>query len=190
MSYSLISLLGSRLPRALGGACALLGCIASIGCSARADIPELVVTQTDIAFDGVPRLPGITDVTTTLETEFDHPKGANLPDMLDPELYPLSGQVTARGDMQDLSFIQDLKLTLSSRSSDAPPPRVVASYHRASAGAGRTIQLVTDNDQDVLEYWSTKNAFYDLQISGILPENAWAVDVVVSFSGKLSISSN
>jgi hypothetical protein len=190
VTYSLTSPVDSRLFRALGGACALLGCLANLGCSARADIPELVVTQTDVAFDGVPRLPGVSDVTTTLETEFDHPKGAGLPDMLDPELYPLSGQVKARGTMTDLSFIEDLKLTLSSRSADAPPPRVVASYHRSSANAGRTLPLQTDNDQDVLEYWSTKNAFYDLEISGVLPEDAWAVDVVVSFSGKLSISSN
>jgi hypothetical protein len=83
-----------------------------------------------------------------------------------------------------------LKLTLASRSSDAPPPRVVASYHRTGAGTGRLLQLKTDNDQDVLEYWSTKNAFYNLEVSGVLPEDGWAVDVVVSFSGKLSISSN
>ena len=190
MTYSLTSRVNSRLPGALGGACALLGCLASLGCSASADIPELVVTQTDLAFEGVPRLPGSSDVTTTLETEFDHPKGAGLPEMLDPELFPLAGQVKARGTMQDLSFIEDLKLTLSSRSSGAPPPRVVASYHRSGSNAGRILQLRTDNEQDVLEYWSTKNAFYELEISGVLPENGWSVDVVVSFSGSLSISSN
>ena len=189
MTHSLTSLLDSRLPRALG-AWTLLGCLAGLGCSASADIPKLVVTQSDVAFDGVPRVPGISDVTTTLETEFDHPKGAGLPDMLDPVLYPLSGQVKARGDMQDLSFIEDLKLTLSSRSPDAPPPRVVASYHRTNSDTGRLLQLKTDNEQDVLEYWSTKSAFYDLEVSGVLPEDEWAVDVVVSFSGKLSISSN
>jgi len=124
VTHALTFLLESHLPRALG-AWTLLGCLAGLGCSASADIPELVVTQSDIVFDGVPRVPGLSDVTTTLETEFDHPKGAGLPDMLDPELYPLSGQVKARGDMQDLSFIEDLKLTLSSRSPDAPPPCVV-----------------------------------------------------------------
>jgi hypothetical protein len=93
--------------------------------------------------------------------------------------------------MQDLSFIESLKLTLSSRSPDAPPPRVVASYQRPASGKpGSVLSLKTDNDQDVLEYWGTRNAFYDLEVSGILPEDAWAVDVVVAFSGKLSISSN
>jgi hypothetical protein len=191
VTNSLASLLARPLPHTLGGACALLGCLASLGCSASADLPEVRVTQSGVSFDGVPRFPGVTDVTTTLETEFDHPKDATLPEMLDPELYPLSGQVLARGSMQDLSFIQELKLTLASRAADAPPPRVVASYKQSgSKRAGKVIDLKTENDSDVIQYWDTKNAFYDLEISGVLPEDAWAVDVVVSFSGKLSISSN
>ncbi|HEU4577583.1 MAG TPA: hypothetical protein VFS67_04980 [Polyangiaceae bacterium] len=182
---------GSRLRFGLAGVGLLLGALASVGCSASADIPKVVVTQSDVAFDGVPRLPGVPDVTTTLETQFDHPKDATLPDSLDPELFPLSGEVKARGSMQNLSFIDSLKLTLSSRSPDAPPPRVVATYQRPPSGkAGSVLALKTDNDHDVLDYWSTKNAFYDLEISGVLPADAWAVDVVVAFSGKLSISSN
>jgi hypothetical protein len=181
----------ARLARTFGGAGLLLGGLVSLGCSASAEIPEVVVTQSDVGFDGVPRLPGIPDVTTTLETQFDHPKGLGLPEAFDPELYPLAGQVKATGSMADLSFIQELKLTLSSRSEGAPAPRVVASYRAPSSGTvGKLIELETDNDSDVLEYWGTKNAFYDLEVSGVLPENAWAVDVIVSFSGKLSISSN
>jgi len=82
----------------------------------------------------VPRLPGLPDVTTTLETQFDHPKNAGLPEAFDPKLYPLSGQVKATGSMADLSFIDELKLTLSARSEGAPAPRVVASYRRPSSG--------------------------------------------------------
>jgi hypothetical protein len=191
MAHSFASFRASHLRAGLAGAGLLLGSLASIGCSASADIPKVVVTQSDVAFDGVPRVPGLTDVTTTLETQFDHPKDATLPDALDPELFPLSGEVKARGSMQDLSFIDSLKLTLSSRATDAPPPRVVATYQRSgSSKAGNVLELKTDNEQDVLEYWGTKNAFYDLEISGVLPEDAWSVDVVVAFSGKLSISSN
>lgn len=169
----------------------LLASLASVACSASADIPEVKVTQSDVTFDGVPRVPGLTDVTTTLQTQFDHPKGLGLPDMLDPELYPLAAQVQARDGMDNLAFIQEIKLTLASRADDAPPPIVVASYRRTgSTASGRKIELQTDSDSDVLSYWETKNAFYDLEVSGILPENNWAVDVVFSFSGKLSISSN
>lgn len=169
----------------------LLAALASVACSASADIPEVKVTQSDVAFDGVPRVPGLTDVTTTLQTQFDHPKGLGLPDMLDPELYPLAAQVQARGSMESLGFIQEIKLTIASRADDAPPPVVVASYRRnGSSASGKSIQLKTDSDSDVLAYWETKDAFYDLEVSGVLPEDSWAVDVIFSFSGKLSISSN
>ncbi|HKO89689.1 MAG TPA: hypothetical protein VJU61_00960 [Polyangiaceae bacterium] len=168
-----------------------LAALASVGCSASADIPEVVVTQTGVGFDGVPRVPGVTDVTTSLETQFDHPSGMELPDFLDPELHPLSAQVAATGSMEDLSFIESLTLTLTSRSPDAPPPRVVASYERPAAGTvGKVISLRTDRDSDVLKYWGKEGAFYDLAVSGILPQDNWAVDVSFSFSGHLSISSN
>jgi hypothetical protein len=169
----------------------LVAAFASVGCSASADIPEVVVTQTGVGFEGVPRLPGVNDVTTSLETQFDHPDGMELPDFLDPELHPRWAKVTAQDGMADLAFIDSLTLTLTSRSPDAPPPRVVASYERASHGTiGKTIDLHTDRDSDVLEYWGKEGAFYDLAVSGILPQDHWAVDVTFSFSGQLSISSN
>jgi hypothetical protein len=188
VTHSLASRFNAPFARTFGAAGLLLGGLVSLGCSASAEIPEVVVTQSDVGFDGVPRVPGLPDVTTTLETQFDHPKGLGLPEAFDPELYPLAGQVMARDGMADLSFVQELKLTLSSRSEGAPAPRVVASYVATGSGTvGKVLQLKTDNDSDVLEYWGTKNAFYDLEVSGVLPENAWAVDVVVSFTGKLSI---
>jgi hypothetical protein len=169
----------------------LVAALAGVGCSASADIPEVVVTQTDVGFDGVPRIPGVTDVQTDLETQFDHPSGMELPDFLDPELHPLSAQVLARDGMADLAFIQSLTLTLTSRSPDAPAPKVVASYTRPSTGTiGKTIDLHTDRGTDVLKYWGKEGAFYDLAVSGILPEDHWAVDVSFSFSGHLSVSSN
>lgn len=169
----------------------LVAALASAGCSASADIPEVVVTQTGISFDGVPRVPGVTDVTTSLETQFDHPAGMDLPEFLDPELHPLSAEVIAQDGMEDLSFIETLKLTLTSRSPDAPPPRVMATYTRPANGrVGKTIALKTDRDSDVLKYWGKEGAFYDLAVSGILPRDHWAVDVSFSFSGHLSISSN
>lgn len=169
----------------------LVAALAGVGCSASADIPEVVVTQTGVAFDGVPRIPGVTDVTTSLETQFEHPDGMEFPEFLDPELHPRSAQVTAEDGMADLSFIESLTLTLTSRSPDAPPPLVVASYERSRAGTiGKTIALRTDRASDVLKYWGKEGAFYDLAVSGILPQDHWAVDVTFSFSGHLSISSN
>lgn len=162
----------------------------AMGCSAKADIPEVVVTESDIAFDGVPLVPGFTDQDATLETQFDHPDGVDLPTSLNPKLYTLSAKVIARGDMQDLSFLKTINLQIASRANN-PPPAVVASYQRAASGTvGKEIDLDIDSSADVLDYWNTKSAYYTVRISGLLPQDSWAIDVTVSFAGQLSISAN
>jgi hypothetical protein len=150
-----------------------------------------VVTQSDIEFEGVPRIPGFTDFSMSVTTSFEHPEGFDLPEFLNPELRPLTGSITGVDDMDDLSFLEELTLTLASRAEDAPPPSVLASYVRTSAGlVGRVVQMKTDRDSDVVEYWSTKDAFYEVTLSGLLPEEAWAIDVSIAFTGKLSVSSS
>ena len=172
-------------------AAACFSLCSGLGCSAEGDIPEVLMTQSDVAFDGVPVIPGVPSTTSTIRTSFDHPKGFELPGVFNPELYPLSANITGLGDMRDLTFVEGLTLTLSSRAAGGPPPRVVASYERAPGGTvGRVVELDTDEDSDVLTYWSTQSAFYDITVWGLLPERAWAVDVNVTFSGSISVSSD
>jgi len=178
--------LPSRL--AFGALCAAATVFGS-GCSASADIPEVVVTQSDIEFAGVPHIPGLA-LQNTLSTSFDHPEDVSLPEDLHPELHPLFATITGRDDTADLSFIQELTLTISSRSQGAPPPHVVATYAKGSAAPSRVVQLKIDGASDVLSYWKTKKAFYDVTISGELPEQDWAIDVSVGFAGHLSVSAN
>ena len=170
------------------GACGLTLALLAFGCSARAEIPEVVVTQSDVEFEGVPRIPGFT-APTEVNTTFDHPEGFGLPEYFNPELYATHVKVMARGDMQDLSFISEMTLTLASRAEDAPPPKIVARYERTQTGfVGRELELETDSESDVLEYWGTKQAFYTMTLSSDdLPEEAWSVDVVVNFTGELSV---
>jgi len=184
--------LGSAATRRLLSAavCSAAFGLAGLGCSASADIPEVEVTQTDIAFSGLPHIPGI-DLPNTVTTSFDHPDGLSLPDSLNPQLHALSGSITARGAMQDLSFLEGLTLSIASRADGAPAPQVVASYARPSpAFPGPVIRLVTDGDANMLEYWSTKDAYYEVTLWGSLPEEDWAIDVTVSFAGEISVSTN
>jgi hypothetical protein len=170
-------------------------CVASLGfgagCSASADIPEVVVTRSDVGFEAVPVIPGYTDVSQELSTSFDHPSDFELPEGLNPELHPLAASVSGAGDMQDLSFLEGLEVTLASRAPGAPEPYVLAYYERPASGqAGRVVKLQTNKRSDVLSYWDTKEAYYDVRIWGILPPEAWAIDVSFAFSGSISISTN
>lgn len=183
--------LSSSLPRVATAAVCLSGLLLGAGCSASADLPEVVVTRSDVAFEGVPVIPGITDTTQTVSTSFDHPSDFTLPDGLNPELRPLSASISGSGDMSDLSFLEGLSVTLSSRAPDAPEPMVLAYYERPSSGqAGRVVKLQTDNDSDVLGYWDTEQAYYDVTLWGVLPEDDWAIDVTFAFSGSISVSTH
>jgi hypothetical protein len=177
----------SRVTTALS----LLALGAIVGCSAEAEIPEVVVTRSDVAFEGVPYVPGITDVSQSVTTSFEHPSDFELPSGLNPELRPLSASITGRGTMQDLSFLEGLTVTLSSRAPNAPEPQVVASYERTrTTGIGRIVPLEVDPDSDVLAYWDTKQAYYDVTLWGVMPSEDWAIDVTFSFEGHLSVSSS
>lgn len=168
-----------------------LGLLVGLGCSARADIPEVVMTQNDVAIEGVPRIPGVSDASNMVTTSFDHPKGFELPDFFESELRALSAKVTGVGDTEDMSFVEGLTLTLASRAEDAPEPIIVASYERGQGGLpGPVMDMEVDRDSNVLSFWETKSAYYDLTVWGVLPEDAWTLDVTVAFSGSISVSSS
>jgi hypothetical protein len=177
--------------RRSSAAISLLSLALGAGCSAEADLPEVVVTRNDLEFLGVPAIPGITDGTQTISTTFDHPSDVELPSDLNPELHPLAASIQGNGDMQDLSFLETMTMTINSRKPGGPPPEVVASYERTkTSGVGRTVKLRTDPDSDILTYWDTKQAYYEVTLSGILPSEDWSIDVSFSFEGSFSISTS
>lgn len=180
------------LQRAHGGRALLVASslLLGLGCSARADIPEVVLTQNDVAIDGVPAIPGISAEPSVVTTSFNHPKGFELPGFFKSELYALSAKATGLGDTDDMSFVEGLTLTLASMADGAPEPIVVASYERGQDLSGSVIEMEVDSDANVLAYWETKSAYYDLTVWGMMPEDAWALDVTVAFSGSISVSSS
>lgn len=191
MSSSASNTSHTRIARRWSALCCLALFATGVGCSAEADIPEVVVTRTDVAFEGVPLIPGYTDVSQTLTTTFEHPSDFDLPSELNPELRPISASITGRGDLTDLSFLESMKLSILSHADDGPPPSIVAQYTRLRpTGVGRTIKLDTDVDSDILSYWDTEEAYYEVELTGIMPSEDWSIDVSFALSGRISISTS
>lgn len=192
MFHNTASIVSSISARQLAAAVCLFGLTAGTGCSASADLPEVVVTRSDIEFFGVGDIPGISDVPQSATTTFDHPSDFELPSDLNPELHPVSASLTANDSIDDLSFLEEFSVTLASRAPGAPDPIRVAGYRRdGSAGdVGRSLNLAIEPNLDVLAYWETQEAYYEVTLGGILPADDWSIDVTFEFSGRLSMSTS
>jgi hypothetical protein len=99
--------------------------------------------------------------------------------------------VTAHQGTPDLSFVRRITLTTSSPGEDPNQPTILVEYAAPEAegsAAQQSISLPVQRREPLLEPWSVPGAVYALTVWGDveqLPRHPWAVDVTVTFSGKL-----
>lgn len=159
-------------------------CAGSLACSAEGSIPDITVTESDLAFEAMP----VAGLNATLTTRFDQPGELDLPEFMNPSLHVTGVTITAAEGVSDLSFLEGLTVTLDAESPDAPPPEEMASYER---GPGQTttpvLRIAADETVDVVDHWRTGQAFYEIKLWGSLPDRPWAIDVAVQFNGKIEI---
>jgi hypothetical protein len=158
------------------------------GCvSVEADVQDVVVTTQALQINGatVPVDLGQQEITV----RFEHPYDAvDIPEGVDSELRPTRGTIVAASGVDDLSFLSGFRLSIGSTAPEAPPPAVVFEYQRQGDGpAGPTIDVSPTGSSNVIDYWETNGAYYELTVRGDLPERLWTVDVAVEFSGKVSV---
>lgn len=158
------------------------------GCSAEANVPRIVITQSGIVVDGIPNPNG---VTTVARARFDHPVGFEIPKVLETSLYPRSAFVAAPDGEIDLRFVDELTLILALRSDEQLPPREIAHYLRDEPPGPdteeRLLNVPTSTDFNVVQYWAAGDAYYELVVRGVLPESDWTLNVVAQFRGTLSL---
>jgi hypothetical protein len=160
-------------------------CAGSFACSAEGSIPDITVTESDLAFEAMP----IAGLNASLTTRFDHPGDLELPEFLNPSLHVVGVTITAAEGVSDLSFVDGLTVTLGAASPDAPPAEEMGTYERKTGQTSmRVLNLDADEKVDVVEHWRTGQAYYELTLWGSLPDRPWAVDVSVQFNGKIEIA--
>jgi hypothetical protein len=159
-------------------------CAGAFACSAEGSIPDITVTESDLAFEAMP----VAGLNATLTTRFDQPGDLDLPEFMNPSVHVTGVTITAADGVSDLSFLEGLTVTLDAESPDAPPPEEMAVYAR-KAGQANTPVLKIDADEkvDVVDHWRTGQAFYEIKLWGTLPDRPWAIDVAVQFNGKIEI---
>jgi hypothetical protein len=167
---------------------ALIFAAAAASCAkVEADIPQAQVTQKSVNFQGFPggKQFGEVSITQSFTLTADDLSWAK---NLNSEVYAYEVELKAVGALQDLSFIHFAHITMSDGSTDATTPAVeIVNYERpADFVASPVIDAPTTYPINVSQVWAAKQVVITMVLAGILPEEAWAADVTLHMSGKMS----
>jgi hypothetical protein len=173
------AILFSSLVILLGGAAA--GC----GISVEADVPEIEVTQHDLAFAGVPVAALIGDVSMTRTFSQEHKK-LEMPDGLDTEVKALGITLTTKTGIKDFGFIHNLRLLMSDDVHD--PIELVDFQQDPTTQASNVLTMSSANPVNTLDQWKTNSATFTVEIAGTLPPQDWTIDLSIRFAGKVKYS--
>jgi hypothetical protein len=164
---------------ALASGCAL---------SAEGELPEVEVTQRDIAIPGAPLDADGGEVTLPV-TFRQQPTRLGLQGATFSRVEILGIQIAATGGVTDLSFLRRLRVTATSPRAEAArrAPIEVVDYDRdAATEVGATLVLPSRPPADVTELWQDSSMLFTLEITGQLPTMAWSADVGMSFGATIT----
>ncbi len=160
---------------ALALATALLGgCVYSL----QGELPDVEVTQHDLAVPGVPAANGI-ETSVAVPIAFK-PTRLGLPGTSLAAVNVVEAILTARDGIADFSFIRALRVTVTSAEAAAAgiAPVEIASYDRTDEEApGSVLRVSPDPPADVLDIWRSDRAVMLIEIAGQLPPRRWTLDL-------------
>jgi hypothetical protein len=168
----------------------LVGLAFASGCalSAEGELPEVEVTERDIAIPAAP--PEADGGEVSLAVPFrQRPARVGLEGASFSRVHILGIQIAASGGVSDLTFLHRLRITATSPMAAAAgraPIEVVRYQRDPSAEVGATLTLPTQPPADVTELWQDSALLFTLEITGILPTVAWAADVGMSFGATIT----
>ena len=154
----------------------------------QADLPEGFTeteqgAQVADAIDSGALEGGLLEMTESFEQD----KELEFPDGLDSSLWPVRASLIAREGTEDLSFLQAFEVTVRCVDGELPPSRLFA-YSGTSEGVMTTLVATSDERPNVVDYWACQQAFYDVHVTGSLPEEDWQVDVAIELQGNFKVS--
>jgi hypothetical protein len=160
-----------------------LASLAAGGCmlQVEADVPEVEITQHDVAFQAVAPSGG-GDVALTQTFTQQHQK-LDLPSGLTTEVKAMGVTLTAKSGIENFDFLKNMRLTMSD---GVHPPVELINYERVEgAPSTNVLTIESANPVNTLEQWRTDSADFALAVAGAMPTNDWTIDVSVRFAGKI-----
>lgn len=183
-----LSALVGRLAPLAPAAWALVAVATPSGCalSVEVEAPDVEVTRENVAFEGVPSLPGYEEVSVLYSFDQENP-GFDLPKEIDSSLEAAMVELRARSGVENLDFLKTLTVTMRDKAGKKSPV-VLFDYQRNGATpAGKTLKAAAKNPANILQRWRDKETpVFDVLLSGRLPTVPWKMDIAIHFEGNAS----
>jgi hypothetical protein len=178
------------LPLAALSALVLSTLVLAGGCvlSAEGELPDVEVTEHDVAIPAAPANPRGGDVAVTVSFA-QKPARAGLNRRSFSEVRVLGVEVSARTGVPDLSFLTSLRLSATSAEAQAAgkPPVELGRYQRTESGAaGAKLVMAHPAPPDVTELWRSAELVFTLEAAGRMPNVAWTADIGLRFEATLT----
>jgi hypothetical protein len=159
------------------------GCMVSVD----AQVPEVSITQKDLTFSGIPaaaagQVAQLGDVSMSRTFSQKH-SPLDLPAGLTPEVKALGVSIAAKQGITDFNFLHYLRVSMSEETD--PSHAIELINYQKTGDTGPVLDMPSANPVNVLDQWKTDSAQFSLDVGGTLPEQDWAVDITIRFSGKI-----
>lgn len=183
-----LSALAGRLSPLALAALSLVAAAAPSGCalSVEVEAPDVEVTREDVAFEGVPSVPGYEEVSVLYSFDQENP-GFDLPKEIDSSLEAAMVELRVKSGVENLDFLKTLTVTMRDKAGKKSPV-VLFDYQRDGATpVGKTVKATAKNPANILQRWRDKETpVFDVLLSGRLPNVAWKMDIAIHFAGNAS----
>lgn len=145
------------------------------------EVPEVCVGYHDLPVDGV-----ATDgVTTTLHERFavDDLDALHQVTDLDADVGFVRAALLARAGITDFGFVDAARIAITS-DDPALPPLVLYQCDGDCVPADGALDMLAAAQHDALDYLRGSSLVVDIELTGRIPREAWAMDVDICFTAR------
>jgi len=180
----------TRTPLTLAAALLLASAVGP-GCalSVEGELPAIDITRKDIRIPAIPAEGRRTPEQTVMVPVFVEPHDRLvLPRESYESVKVHNVALTAKSGVSDMSFVRTLRLTISSLEdhSAKQPPLEMARYERgATPDHSPTLTITNDPPTEVVAAWKADVVVIGIEVSGVLPDGAWVLDVTARMSATI-----
>lgn len=150
------------------------------------DVPEVCVTYRDLQVEGIP-VP--TDETVTVHNSFavDDLSAFHQITELDAQAAFVRADLFARAGITSFDFVDAAKISISAPDSSLPPLVLYQCDGDCVASDG-SLDMTPDTQHDALDYLKGESLVIDIEMTGRLPHDRWAMDIDVCFQASAHYS--